>query len=289
MKYVFISIGIFVFFIFVSISEAVEVTQIEPAKVRVIVAPGSAKTGTIKIDNPYSEPKNVKVYVEDWVYLPGCDGTKDFRPAGTTDLSAAEWISFSLAEFKVPAFGRQILNYTVRIPSEAKGGHYAVIFFENTLGDQKNVPQAEGVNVNLAVRVASLFYVEPQGTINRQAKIENLKVINKGYGNFSVTVNFINTGNVDITTKGSFSIIDRKGMVYARGEFNDVYTFPQDTAVLVSQCKELIPKGVYDLILTIDTGKALEELGLGRGPVITKEAEIEIDKDGQVRKIGRLQ
>jgi hypothetical protein len=262
------------------------VVRIDQAKVRLRLTPGSSKTGVIKIENPSNQTKKIRVYVEDWVYLPVSDGSKDFKPAGTTPLSAANWISFSPSEFSIPAFGMETLNYRVTLPSDAKGGHYAVLFFENYLGETKT-PVEEGVSVNVAVRIASLFYIEPEGTIERQSKVEQLQVNNKD-GQLSITAQFRNLGNIDFTTKGNFSLIDSNGMVYARGEFNDVYTFPGNAADLKASYKGRLPKGKYDLILTIDTGRAWEELGLGRGPVITQEAEVEIGEDGELLQVGEL-
>ena len=266
-------------------SEASDVVQINPPKIRLVIPPGSTQTGTINVLNNAKEEKYVKAYLEDWVYLPACDGTKDFKPAGTTELSASGWISFVPAEFSIPAYGKQVINYTVKVPPEAQGGHYAVLFFENYLGKQK--APVEGVSVNLAVRVASLFYIEPKGTTNREARIDELKITKKN-DRFYVTVNFTNIGNVDIGAQANFFIIDKKGMAYARGEFNDVYTFPGNTAVLNSSWKERIPKGKYDLVLTIDIGKSLREAGLEEVPVITKEAQLEIGEDGQIIRAGEL-
>lgn len=283
-KPVFIT-GIIFIILFVSISEAIEVAQIEPAKIRLSILPGNSKTGAIKINNFSQEPKNIKAYLEDWVYLPVCDGTKDFKPAGTLDLSASKWISFLPSEFTVPAYGTKLVNYTVKVPQDAKGGHYAVLFFENYLPEPQK--SSEGVSVNVAVRVASLFYIEPKGAINRNTKIEELK-LTREENKFQLTAKFSNIGNVDINTKATFFIIDKKGMVYARGEFNEVYTFPQDVATLVSTFKEPLPEGKYDLVLTIDIGRALEQAGLGKVPAISKEAEIEIGENGKVLKIGEL-
>ena len=273
------------FFLLLNIAFAIEIIQIDQPKIRLSITPGGTKAGVINVVNPSTEAKSTRVYLEDWYYLPNGDGSKEFRPAGSLVNSCSSWISFTPAEFILPAYGRQRLNYTVKIPPDAKGGHYAVMFFENYLGEQKAA--TEGVNVNLAIRVASLFYIEPEGMINRNANISDLK-ISKKENKFYVTAKFSNTGNVDITAKGTFFIIDQKGMVYARGEFNEVYTFPQDTATLASNWKEPIPKGKYDLILTIDIGKALEEAGLGRGPVIIKEAQIEIGENDRLIKVGEL-
>lgn len=144
--------------------------------------------------------------------------------------------------------------------------------------------------MNILIRVANIFYIEAEGSIKRQAEISNLSVLKSDQDKtLTIALNFKNTGNVDITTVGSYHIIDKQGMVLARGEFNNVYTFPGGIAKLTTTWKELLPEGAYDLVFTIDLGKASEEAGLGRGPVITKEAEIQIGKGGDVIKVTALE
>ncbi len=279
---IFISGIICVLFLF-SGAQAIEVVQVEPAKNRLIIAPGTSRSGTIQVYNLSKDPKKIKAYLEDWAYLAVSDGSKDFKPAGTTPLSAARWISFVPSEFSVPAYGRQTVNYTVKVPADAKGGHYAVLFFQNYLQEPQKT--AEGVNVNVAVRVASLFYIEPKATINRKVSIEGLKLERQG-GKWNVGARFTNLGNVDINTEGTFFLIDQNGKVYARGEFNDVYTFPGDSADLVAAWKSAIPDGTYDLVMTINIGKALEDAGLGKAPALTREVSVTISDNGGTVKIG---
>lgn len=257
----------------------------DPAKIRLIIAPSDVKTGSINVYNQSPDAKDVKVYLEDWLYLPVCDGTKDFKPAGTTSLSAVGWIDFSPSEFMLPAYGKKVINYAVRVPKGAQGGHYAVLFFENYLGQQKT--PAQGVSVNLAVRVASLFYIEPKGSIERKVEISGFK-IQKADGKFYATVDLKNSGNVDITSRANFFIIDDKGVAFARGEFNEVYTFPNDSVVMTSSWKEPLPKGKYDFILTMDISKPLREAGLPEAAAITKEAQIEIGEGGEALVTGDL-
>ena len=93
---------------------------------------------------------------------------------------------------------------------------------------------------------------------------------------------------MDITAGGNFDIIDKKGMVFGRGEMNALYTLPGDSAKFSGSWSLPIPKGVYDLVLTLNLGKAQEELNLGRGEILVKETEIEIDDNGQVIRTGEL-
>lgn len=220
------------------------------------------------------------------------DGTKDFFSAKTTPLSCADWISFNPAEFTIPPYGVVGVNFIARVPADAQGGHYAVMFFETTYlkpGEETGQTEELRAGAYLNVRLGSLIYIEAKDKVKRLTELSNFSLSKDAKNKyFFINLDFKNIGNVDITAGGTFDIIDKQGMVLARGEFNNVYTFPGDTAKLSATWKEPIPRGRYDLVLTLDLGKALEELGLGRGPVITKEAEIEIGANGEVLEVGEL-
>lgn len=237
----------------------------------------------------------MRVYLEDWFYAPGGDGAKSFVSASTTARSCSSWISFSPEEFNIPPKGEQRVSYKVNVPrnSALDGGYYAVLFFESKVGELGPPKELAGAGLNLVVRVGALFYIEIKGTVRKTAVIDNLKLKKESSPNrLLIEADFSNSGNVDITTAGTFHIIDRQGMVYARGEFNPLYTFPGDTAKLIGSWdtwKNPIPKGSYDIVLTIDLGRALSEVGLGRGPVFTKEAAVEIGDKGDILKAGALE
>lgn len=254
--------------------EAEVMMRIDQPKVRLSVPPGRAQEGTIRVENPSGEEVKVRVYVEDWVYTPAQDGTKVFKPPGTTPLSCARWISFHPAEFTVPPYGRQVVSYTIDVPLGAKGGHYAVLFFETLLGEMAG---EEGVRVLIAGRIGSLFYIEPLGTIEREARIGNLSLTREGKDEpLEIEIDFKNIGNVEITTKAAFNIIDREGLVFARAESNEVYTLPDDEARLLARWPEDIPAGIYDLVITLDLG--------GLEPLV-KEAQIKVTPLGRIERI----
>ncbi|MCX5713573.1 MAG: hypothetical protein NT033_01925, partial [Candidatus Omnitrophica bacterium] len=263
---------------------AVGVIELDKTKIRLSISPGSSKSGYIMVENPSDEIRHVKVYLEDWRYA-SQDGSKEFSPPGTSDLSATGWISFLPVEFDLLPLAKQKLSYTVRVPAGALGGHYAIMFFE--IGEPNRTP--EGIVVNLAVRMGSLFYVEPEGTIKKFHQLSNFNIQkNEPTNGLNLSLDFQNTGNVDITCGGTFDIIDKRGKVYARGEFSKGYTLPSDTTKLVASWKEPLPQGNYDVVVTLDLGKALEELQIGRGPIVVKESELEIGEAGEVVKIGPL-
>lgn len=268
---------------------AFKVVQLDQPKIRLVVPAGGSKSGRIEVKNNSPEPKEVKVVIEDWSYENTLDGSKNFFSAGTISRSCAPWINYAPSEFTVPPFGKEYVNYVVRVPEEAKGGYYAGLFFESLMGRPTEEKTDAMVVVPVTVSVGSLFYIEVQGTINRAAQLENLSLERKSKDKpLLINLDFKNTGNVDITAAGNFNLIDKQGVVYARGEFNQTYTLPGDTAKFSARWKESIPKGKYDLIITLNLGKALEELGMGRGPVVIKEAEIEVGDNGEVVRVGEL-
>jgi len=277
----------FLIFLFVygfTLSEAATL-RINPTKVRLIIIPGESKSGVIEVENPSGEAITVKAYLQDWKYTSVHDGTKEFSASGVTPLSCSDWVTVSLPEFVLTRYGKQKLNYTVKVPKDAKGGHYAVLFFESLLGKPE---LKENAALGVVVRIGALFYIEPEGSIERLAEVSNFSVQTLKDKPLHINLDLKDTGNVDITCKGTYHIIDKQGMVVARGDFNDIYTFPGETAKLTAVWKYAIAKGKYDLIMTFDIGKALEEAGLGRGPVITKESTLEVGDNGQVLKFGGL-
>lgn len=277
--------------LFVSTAQADKLPFMNQSKIRVVVSPGERAFGEITLDNPTDESKSMRLYLEDWYYLPGGTGAKEFLPANSTPTSACPWITFSPAEVTVPAFGKQKINYSVNVPPDATGARFATLFFETLISKSTLSGSGRSAGLDINVRVATLFYVEVKGTIERTAKISNLKIepSKDAKDSLDITLDFENTGNTDITTSGNFSLMNNEGLVSARGAFNSVYTFPGGKGSFLGTWKNKIPAGDYDLVITVDLGKALTDAGIGRGPVITKEASVTIGENNQIVQIGQLQ
>ena len=247
-------IGLSAAFIFSAAPVSAATIRINYPKVQLELQPGETYSGTIVAENPTSDPVKTRIYLEDWRYAPGGNGEKIFSPPGTNENSAAKWITFSPAETEIPAFGRVELNYTVRVPAEGvKGGYYAVLFFETILGAATN---EEGVNVLVAGRIGSLYYVEIKGLSDRQGKIESVEIKQpEGNKPYEIVTTFRNTGNTDVTVNGKYLIMDTDGVVKARGDVAGIYTVPGAVESSTTQWAGRLPKGEYQVLLTYDLGK----------------------------------
>lgn len=254
---------IFSFFTFLPSAYSLTVGMDSP-KIRLSIKPGESHSGVIQVNNAGSKPVKVTAYLSDWVYKPEGDGNKVFSPPGTTPLTCASWINLSPTEFELYPDEIRSVNYTITVPVEATGGHYAVVFFETDLGEQ----DIKGMKVKLRGRVGSLVYVESEGNVNRSGVIQKVHVVPPQGGNpLKIEVDFSNEGNVDMTAKGTFHIIDLAGNIFARDKLKEIYTLPGDKVKAVTSWSGTLDKGEYDLILTYD---------LGNNQTIVQEAELVI-------------
>jgi len=286
-------ISIFLLFFslaFFSLAQALELPSLDKPKVRMSIAPGETAYGELVIENRSGESRTMRCYLEDWRYSAGGDGTKDFFPPSTNVLSCASWISFSPADFTIQPYGRKKISYSIKVPEGAQGGYYAVLFFESNFGGQGAGAGEENVGgeIGLAIRIGTLFYVEIKGNASRRASLENLSFTQTKGSGLAILLSLNNTGNVDITSATTYHIMDKNGLIHARGEFNEAYTLPGDNVRLAAAWDEPIPSGKYTLVVTSDIGKGLEDTNSGRGPVIVKEALIQIGDYGEVASVGEL-
>jgi P pilus assembly chaperone PapD len=250
--------------------------RIDKPKIRLTIVPGSYDGGEVKVENNGNEPAAVKVYLEDWAYKMQ-DGGKEFMPKGTTPLSCSNWITFYPADFIIPVNGAQMVRYTVTVPKNVKGGYYSVMFFETGGGEMEKLDeQGNTMTVKVLNRLGALFYVEPQGTIQKTAELKNLE-ISQNLNRFNVSAQLINTGNTDIAASGTFNVMDAQGYVYARGEFEDVYTLPKDKALIKAQVPATnLKAGDYDILITLD---------FQNGGNLIKEAKFSVEPSGAVTSI----
>lgn len=261
---------------------AIDMPRIDKSKIRLYVKPGSTQNGEIVVENITDEAKSMRVYPQDWYYSSG-DGSKEFVPVNATLHSCASWISFSPADFILPAFSRQKVRYSVKVPLQVSGGYYSVLFFENMIAKAPTLELKQTVGVNLAVRFATLFYIEIDGTTERKGVLEKLEFKKAGlYAPLLISADFRNTGNVDFIASGVFAIMDAAGRVAGRGKVNDLYALPADKSKLKGIWRESLQPGNYTFVLTLDLGKAGHKSDFEQGPFLVKEAELEIAADGSL-------
>ncbi len=249
------------FFILFSVNLSLPVSawafgaQITPPIVEVAVARGQTTNGTIEVQNESNEPAELEVYLQDWEYTEGGSGDKLFSVPGSSTRSAAAWISFYPQKLSLPAHGKGVVEYTIRVPVDASaGGRYSVMFFESALG--KGKPDEQGVSVQYTGRIGSLFEVQVAGTVERVGEITKIETGTVSEDRpLSLSYTFVNKSNIVLRPKTIFNIVDASGRYFGRGEFKQLYTFPGRSGSSTTEWKGSLKPGDYTLVLTADVGE----------------------------------
>ena len=235
---------------------------LEQAKVSLDVSGGEHLNGSLLIHNTSSDAMNIRVYWEDFEYKAPYDGTKNFLPAGTAPASASQWVTFSPQTFTMPAFGQQKIDYTVSVPSQIEEGHYGVLFFERSVTGKLN-----NEAVSLVTRIGCLFFIEP-GNKSKKAVLQDI-VLKAD----SLTVSFVNQGNVILIPHTTYYVMQEGGLVLNRGESKKLYVPPGVSASLEVPLKKKLDPGHYTLVVNSD---------LEGGDVVVKEIGLAVDASGQL-------
>lgn len=253
-KYLFV---ILCLVLYLSSSDTALAFSIEPSRIELSLPAGRQRGKMISIDNSKSdEPLHLKMYVEDVIFLP--DGTNDFPAAGSTAWSCAKWVKIIPDEIDIPAGRTQNVRVNVSVPQDAKGGYYAMVFFEST------PTYVDGLGINF--RLGGLLDVSVAKTEIRQAKLASFSFIEPS----RIAVDIFNEGNVLIRPKGRIKILNSRKRKIGQLDFNPqrLGILPQTLRKFYLDLKEPLSKGDYYLKAEIDVGT--KYLLIGQLPVEVK-------------------
>lgn len=262
-KYLFLIVFCFTTILWVTGFPALAQVMLEQGRISVQVKPGEKLVNSITAINRGQVPVNLRVYLEDFVYTSPYQGGKEFMPTGSNKRSCASWISFSPPLLKLDSKDKATINYTINVPEEARGGYNAVLFVENA-----SSPTDARIGVKIVTRVGSLFFLETSDSV-RKAKIDKI-TLDKN----KLTGQITNQGDVILVIRGTYYILDRKGMAAERGDVEALYLPPQKTANFSLAMPGKLAVGTYTLVLTFD---------LGEGVSAVVEVDVTKAKDGSFR------
>jgi hypothetical protein len=227
---------------------------IENAKVVLAVSGGERVDDAVTIHNPSKEDVNVRVYWEDFEYIAPYDGSKRFLPAGTMAGSASQWVSFTPQEFKIPAFGKQKIDFTVTVPEGMRGGHYGVLFFEKV---DNGVLTSTGVKV--VFRTGALFFIEAKDK-TKKADFQDIR----GVDGKKIAANFVNQGDVVLIPRTTYYIMDADAYIVDRGDVPALYVPVGTSAPVEVALPANLKAGTYTFVINADLEEgdvAVNEIG----------------------------
>jgi len=236
--------------------------KVDKREIKLELEPGKTVVGSITVENRSDKNIPIKTELEDFTYPSPFDGRKKPLPLGSMPRSCAEWISVSPAVFELPPRGKREVNYSIKVPKQAKGGYYGVLFFK-----KEAEPLKGQIGARVAVRVGCSFFLEtPDKT--KKAKIEDISVASSD----TIQGYFSNVGDVLLISKGNFYAMNEEGIVADRGEIREkeFHLFPEEKAPFTVNLSKELALGRYTLVINFDLGQgdaALKEVDFSKDAV----------------------
>ena len=252
-----IKIGIFLLlffiaFIFHSENSFGTAVSVDKPVIRFLAKAGESATETLTVRNKGMEPVAIKIELGDWVL--DASGETALCPPGSTEYSCASWIDISPQEIIIPPANNRDVNITIRVPDDSVGGHYASILIEAVPALERG---QEATSVFIIAKLAVFVLQETEGKTNKAGKIVSFEIEKPGENKpLRATYGFKNEGNAYIGIKGLINIIDKDGNTRGRAASHAPKgTFPGDIVYDTVEWFGSLPKGDYDVILTLELGK----------------------------------
>ena len=229
---------------------------ISPAVIEMKVAPGQAVTSDITVSNPGTIPYHVSVYAWDMWH----DGRhRRYAPPGTFPHSLARRVAAAPSAFTLAAGQRQSVQLTVDVPRDAKGGQYAVVFFEMAAGEAAGT--GHGPVLSIAGRIGASVIVDT-GTAGASVKAGQVEQVvvdpPTASAPLRVTAEVFNSTETHLRPFAT-AVILRDRRPVGRFTLPSVLLLPGQRGVLEGSWSGMLRSGEYRLLLTVVSSDAQAE------------------------------
>lgn len=176
--------------------------NVSPMNQSVILTPGEAYEGTIRVSNPYDATANLEYAVTIGSFSQGYS-EKNNDDYGNVDIEARsnynqimDWITLGKESGSVAPNETDVIPFTVNVPWNAPaGGQYATL----VVRDNTNIggEAGEGINIQENRQIASIIYAEVAGeTVEKGEIIDNSIPSFVLGGSLEATSMVRNSGNI---------------------------------------------------------------------------------------------
>ncbi|MFF5295309.1 WxL protein peptidoglycan domain-containing protein [Paractinoplanes globisporus] len=169
--------------------------------------PGGVFNDQVEISNAGTKPLTLKVYASD-AFTPRTGGF-DLLAAGRKSDDAGTWVSLSRPVVTVPARGRVVLPFTLKVPTGATPGDHSagIVATLTSVGND-----AKGNKVAVDQRVGARIYLRVSGELKPGLTVEGLsatyhpKANPFAAGTTTLTYRVRNTGNVRLGARQKVTV-----------------------------------------------------------------------------------
>jgi len=173
--------------------------------------------------------------------------------------SCSSWVSFFPQELSIPARGKAVVDYTIRVPPDGEwdGSYSSVLFFESAIGE---VPDLErvGAVVRFAARIGSLLDIQVKGTVRQEGRLAIASIAPPTASSpLRLQGTLANEGNTSLQCENSFYLVGPHELVVARGVLPKAYLSAGQSVALTGDWNGALSPGAYAVVVTADCGEEL--------------------------------
>lgn len=223
----------------------IESITLSPTSKHYQLQAGETKKDTFTIVNDGKEDYTFTVYAR-----PYSVASEAYTPDFVKDVPNADvyqWVQFDKPTYRLKAGASVEVNYTVRVPKNARpGGHYGVLFAET----QPVGKQSGGSSVERKKRLGVILYMTVKGTYDIQGKSDAMNVaFFQTRPPITASQRVTNSGNTDFMVSTSMKLFDVFGTKKLETK-REVSVLPQTTRKILSEVTPSSWFGLYKVELT---------------------------------------
>lgn len=243
--------------------------RVDPLLISRTVNQGERATASIYLENVDNfEAVTFEVSVADIVQ--NREGGYVVVAAGSTEYSAAKWISVTPLKLTVQPKRVGKVDVQINVPRGVTGGRYAAVVLKVVTEKQEptGMEESTGFGVLLDYQIASFIELNVDSTRKRQelyvtefslkkigeipSLIEVQKLVGENANVFAVTV--LNKGNVHVQAFGELTIKTKDGRTLAKFPLGSGNILPGAEVELRSITNKQLPAGVYNARAVVNYG-----------------------------------
>ena len=217
---------------------------------------GETYKGSILIKNPDDQPQEVKIYQTDYYFR--FDGTNNYGPPGKLERSNADWLSFSPRRLVIPPKETAVVNYTVKVPTDANlvGTYWSMLMVEGIpQGSRESSLPENGktkVGITQIMRYAVQMITHIGDSGQRQLKFLETKLLRENEKRL-LQADIENTGQRWLRPFLWAELYDENGRYIGRFEGSRKRIYP-GTSVRYIVDLTGVPEGTYKALVVADSG-----------------------------------
>jgi P pilus assembly chaperone PapD len=224
------------------------------------ICPAESHTGSISVTNTSEEPVSLRVFLGDWVRVPGQTSDYSFdEERGKEPRSFVDWMVFSPERMTLEPKETRDVTYEVNVPDDwsLEGSYWGVIFIEGIPSEEPQVATAEEeveIGIKTVWRYAIQIYATIEGTETRDASFTALNMA-LAEGGFDAVAVFENRGNIYLKPKVWLEMRNTAGEVVYEQEHSVQTVLPESARDFAFQLRDLpIESGEYLVMIIADYG-----------------------------------